>query len=382
MLVISFSFVVACGSKSTSDLDNKNKSFDNVEKDDEVEIGISTTKKLNFTLDDVFSLSQFDDLDNQDFRVYNTDDGITVKTMKGKNMYLRFFAYYLDNEEYPVAFFVKSTDSNKKLNFEILDKLYAKYDPEYKELIQVLEDDGENHHTAGFIFNNELKYENLPMDLKDLVTDDFFTSAVNQESFKKLNDEGNFSELFNMANEYKNNNEVGEYDSVHKVIKILEPVVELLDKVDVVVDEVENTTVIYYKGLKNVSSDNYVVPFINTKYRHMEFELGFEKDGWLFATEYIFNIDGEVFEKRNKEFTRDVIGGSKIKESYIDDYDEELVNAIINGEKVVLRFKGEKGNLDYTLTESDINAVKVINEFNDVHHKLSDLAFGIYSSLN
>jgi len=380
LLIITFSLMLSgCGNKDASTDTKEEGVIDNEVEEKAEESELAQNKKLDFTTQDVMGLDSFKDVDSENLRTYDLEDGMKVETMQGTNIYLRFFVYYLNDSEYPSAFFLTNTNNDKGLNFEVLDEVYAKYNDEQIENIDVLEDDTDDYHVAGFIFNEEIGHSELPFSLSEMTEDDFLLKGIDKKEFNKLNDSADYKELIKIADEYIEENEVNDYDSVNDVMAILEPIRNQLDEVEVKRDDFDNSAIIYYKGLTDISADNYVVPFIKTSERFMELLVGFEKDGWLFADKYTFNVDGETHSNSSIKFDHDTIGGEKIRETYTSSYKDEIVESIINGDDAKLRFEGDKGKLDYTLTDKDKDAIEVINSFNELHHDLSDLIYSFYN---
>ena len=372
--------VVGCGDEK---LELKNKEVvpteDTIEESGEKDNKVDFDKKLGFTTQEIMDLDLFKDVDKKRLKAYSLENGLTIEAMHSNNISFSFFAYFLDNSNYPSAFFIRNTGNNTDLSFEMLEVFYSKYNDEEKEVIEVLKDESENYHLVGFIFNEELNHSEIPFSFPDITKDDFFVKGIEKDIFDELNNSANYDELIRLTDQYIKENDVKDYDSVNDVAEVLEPIRNQLDKVKIMRDDFDNSATIYYNSLTSITKSNYVVPFISTNERYMEMFVGFEKDNWLFAEEYSFNVDGEIYDVYDAEFERDTLGGSKIREVDTADYGEEYINAILTGEDVKLRFKGSKGNLDYTLTDVDKEAINVINSFNEVHHNLSDLIFEFYN---
>lgn len=152
---------------------------------------------------------------------------------------------------------------------------------------------------------------------------------------------------------------------------------ELLNKVDSSYDDMTQQTQYYFKGFEeyqkkcvNEAFDKgekvIVQPHIsrdegknNTDF-YMTFML--LKDSWIFFEDIIFNVDGELtnISKSNIEKYTEVIGNGLVSETagmYLQKYSmfNELMEKIISGNEIKIRLVGKdaKGNVDFTLTETD-----------------------------
>ena len=90
----------------------------------------------------------------------------------------------------------------------------------------------------------------------------------------------------------------------------------------------------------------------------------FIRDGWIFFTKVIINIDGKVksLSFNSFEVKRDVLGGHAIDE-YIDlpaDKYEELIKSMSKGKKVLVRFEGDQYYHDFTMTQEQKAALSNI----------------------
>ena len=362
-----------CSSEAREDEGSNKVDANNAKVAEEI---VSPQKKLGFNTQDVLKIEELKE--DAQLKTYDLADGMKIDVMRNKYATLTFFTYYLEDSDYPSAFFIRNTGKKSNVTFENLEIFYSRYSDEEKKVIQVLEDETEDYHLAGLIYNEEIHHSDLPFSLVDISDDDFFVKGIDKDEFNKINGLADYEKLLNIANKYIEDNDPKEHDSVYDVLEVLEPIQNKLGDVKVVKDEFDGSAAIYYKDLVDVGMNDYIVPFINTNERYMDILVGFEKDGWLFADKYTFDIDGELHTDSNPDFKRDTLGGSKIRETYISPYKEEVVKSIINGKDVKLRFEGKNGKLDYVLSDRDKKAIETISLFNEVHHDLSDLIFRFY----
>lgn len=364
-----------CGKGDTSTVTKEKETSSNNVEEKEEKNELDIDKKLGFTTQDILNLELFKDESDKKLRSYQLENGLKVDTMNDEHGTFRFFAYYKDDSEYPSALLLKNNGNNKDLSVNTLDTLYVEFSDELKDVTEVVKDENDEYYMTGFIFNEELEYDTLPKSLSEITDDDFFLKDGNVEFYNKAINNGDYKALYDKILTYINGNEVDEFDSAHEILEIIEPVESVLENVEINYDDIENLATIYYKGLNDVSSQNYIVPYITTKDKDMNILLGFEKDGWLFFDEIIFNIDGEVEKLYSLDPETSTLGGSKIRETIIKDYDEELIDKLINAKEVKMRFSGKNGELDYTLTDVDIKALKVIRMFNDLYPTLPNLEY-------
>lgn len=378
LLVVLFLILSACsGDKSDDTVDvteGKSGKTSEPEKD-------NSDDKLGLTTEEILGLHLLNS-DSDSFsgvKSFELQDGMTVDTVTNSYGNIRLLIYYLNNEKYPSGIILRNSSPGSSAvtekGVDLLAKIDAAFDDEITDAIDIIHEENKEYALTGFVFNNELKINSLPTTLSDLTNTDFFSSNSNVEFYQKAIQKADYKGLREIVNKYISEEDANEYDSAHEILKIIEPVQSVLDAVEINYDEIDEVTTIYYKGLNDVSSQNYVIPYITTKDKEMSLLLGFEKKGWLFFDEIIFNIDGEVDSLYSLDPDTDTLGGSMIREVATEGYDEELVSNLINANEIKMRFVGEKGNLDYTFTDVDKEALKVIKAFNGIHHDLSNLLY-------
>lgn len=87
----------------------------------------------------------------------------------------------------------------------------------------------------------------------------------------------------------------------------------------------------------------------------------FVADDWLFIDELIFNVDGEVYHLKPDSTSSDIFDSGDIYEAgtkVITRNDFDLVEDIIRGETVLVRFSGSDGSYDYTLTDEEKGVIE------------------------
>lgn len=213
---------------------------------------------------------------------------------------------------------------------------------------------------------------------------DFFLDESNQKLYSEKINKGKYKELKKEVEKYIDREEVVDSDYAHEIVESLEPVLEILDKVEINYDEFDKSTKIYYEDLNDISNQNFIVPFIEnvpnveSNGDDIKVLIGFEKEGWLFADTATILVGEETYSFGSVKFETDTLGGSMIRESSVErwtDRKKDLIDEILDSEKedVKIRFEGKKGNLDYTFTENDIKAIEVLNTIKEVNHDLANI---------
>lgn len=379
-LFISVLMLVGCGESEENASKEETNEGNDVQAESEPEYDLDDAKKLGITMDDVINVEnvQKEIEEYSKVKTYETDDGLTVDVIN-RDSTLSLYTYKFEGEDYPSVVIAK-TNAVPIVNedaVKILSDIMVSLDEDvypFAEVVPGMEED--NYLTVGIVFNNEHDIKDLPVFISDIATDDYFSNSDNVEFFNESSSHAEYKELYEHANSYIEKNDVKGHDSAHEIIEILEPVYELMDKVEIQYDDFENVSTIYYEGLTDVGDSNHIVPFIMTSDNEMSLLVGFERDGWLFSNNLYFNIDGERESFGSYDPDRDTLGGSRIREEYIKtNYDEELIESIINANEVKMRFEGDKGELDYTLTDTDKKAIETIQSFNNIKNNLSNLLY-------
>lgn len=215
---------------------------------------------------------------------------------------------------------------------------------------------------------------------------DFFLDDSNKKLYQEKINHGQYAELNEEVKSYIDGEDVEDYDLAYEILEALEPALELLDEVEINYDEFDKFATIHYDGLKDISSENSIVPYLenvrnvrsNGEYIHIL--IGFEKEGWLFANTAAIKVSDEVNTFGSVNFETDTLSGGMIRESSVErwsDRHEELVQDILEAgsDDVQMRFEGKKGKLDYTFTDNDIRAIEVINTFKEVNNDLANIFY-------
>lgn len=146
---------------------------------------------------------------------------------------------------------------------------------------------------------------------------------------------------------------------------------ELLKKLDSKYDDMYATTYISPKGINSTSRKIHMAPYLaidkNTKTLYID--LGFQEDDWIFFKQITFNIDGEItnISVKYNDIQRDTVWGDGIYEyiplsqsKYANIF--KLIENIINGNQVKIRFTGDQYYTDYVITEREKQGLKDIYE--------------------
>lgn len=146
---------------------------------------------------------------------------------------------------------------------------------------------------------------------------------------------------------------------------------ELLKKLDSKYDDMYNTTYISPKGIDKISRKIHLAPYlaIDGSIKTLYIDLGFQEDDWVFFNEITFNVDGDLTTVKIKksDVQKDTIWGDGIYE-YIplsqSKYSNifKLVEKIVNGNEVKVRFTGDQYYTDYVITNNEKQGLKDIYE--------------------
>ncbi|MBW4827652.1 MAG: hypothetical protein KZY61_00930 [Clostridiaceae bacterium] len=376
MLILCVFLLTACGNESKGDV---NVGSNQEENDNGSTHKIDNKKKLGITIEDVIKVesiqNKIDEYSN--VKTYETDD-VKIDIIDRSGL-LYLYMYTFENDKYPSVVVAKTNavEIVNKEAVEVMSDIAALLDEDVNPFAKIVPGvDEEDCITIGIVFNEEHDITDLPIFYSDIAINDFFLNENNIEFFNESLSQAKYKELYERANLHIKENNIKGHDSAYDIMNILEPVKDLMENVDVQYDDFDNESTIHYKGLNDISNNNYIVPFISTKDNKMNLLIGFEKDGWLFSKEIYFNIDGEKKLYGTLNFDRNTLGGSRIREEYIDtNCDEELIENIINADEISMRFEGKKGDLDYTLTDTDIKAIETIKSFNGIKNDLSNLLY-------
>lgn len=347
---------------------------------DEENHEINNDKKLGITIEDIVEVEsvQTNIDDYSKIKTYESHNGMTIDVINRENT-LHFFVYTFKGEEFP-SVVITRTNTVPVVNeeaVEILTDIVLSLDEDVYPFVDVIPGvEEEDYLTVGIVFNNERDITELPVFISEIAINDFFFDDDNISFYNESSNRAAYEKLYERVLSYIEENDLKGHDSAYEIIDILQPVQKSMEKVEIQYDDFNNVATIYYQGLTDISSQNHIVPFITTNDNKMNILVGFEKDGWLFADNLHFNIDGEQESFGSFDPDRHTLGGSRIREEYIKtNYDDDLTEMIINANEVRMRFKGDKGNLDYTLTNDDIEALKTIQTFNGVRNDLSNLLY-------
>lgn len=377
--------LVACGGNEDdvsagTEKNEKVSEANEANNDNEIIYELNNEKKLGVTAENIFKIESIQkELEKySSIKTYETNDNITISYInRGGN--LQLFIYQFQDDDYPSAVVTK-TNAVPTVNedaVEVLTDILVSLDEDVHPFVEVVPGiDDDDYVTVGIVFNDEHDINDLPIFMSDIASDDFFSDKSLVEYYNNSIREAEYKELYEKVSSYINDNDIEGHDSAYEIKEIIEPIQESMDKVEVHYDDFDDLSTIYYQGLTDISNSNYIVPFITTNDNIMNFLVGFEKDGWIFADNLVFNIDGERESFGTFNFDTETLGGSLIREEDIKtSYDDELIGKIIDATEVKMRFEGSKGELDYTLTDKDIEAIKTIHTFDGIKNNLSDLLF-------
>jgi hypothetical protein len=161
---------------------------------------------------------------------------------------------------------------------------------------------------------------------------------------------------------------------------------ELSRHVTMYSDEIENDKTIFDKTTPTNAKSGRSIPGRNNFFIYLtlidnsiypRLFIGFQRSGWVFMENIIINVDGNVYTINVPRFENtphsglktDIIGGGLIQE-YVDFYAieyENIIKAIGNGKKVLVRYKGDKHYHDVQLSDTQKAALKRMYRMYEVY---------------
>lgn len=194
-----------------------------------------------------------------------------------------------------------------------------------------------------------------------------------------------FTEIVAMVDAYLADVDASADDIAHEVRELAVRGAELLEQAYVYTDEFDGRVTVYYPGVRAISTDINILPYIrpggrvsDTRPRgsaDLHIDFGFYRTGWLFFDRASLRMsDDSIWEQNFGAFdtNRDVIRGGTIRE--VGPKDWGLVNHNTVAPRLfermdveydhVLRFinRGEDTHHDVTLSELEIRAVSTLGE--------------------
>jgi len=352
--------------------------------------------RLRVTSEEVFTAinknSDFDELRNSTW-----GDGFTVASAEHKQDSIRFVSLYEPNKTYlSVVAFIVPEDSTKNeqenisdgsdmikdywvsatelINDEIIDKMLN------EEAVQSYVFDMGNFTRDGyrvFMFkfeDTDHDRANLPVTLEEIFGADFFANEERIEDYIKLNRAGDYHGLNDLVDTYLTQSpEVNEVDSAHTILELLDPILEVMDQVNIVYDRFDDDATIYYKGVTEINALHHFVPYTTTRNNTMHAKIGFQNEDWLFFNRIEISLGGNEkitwLNLKENEVLREVINDGLIHEEVTRVLNEMHFNQFLNAsENPILKFTGANNrSLDYEFTEAERNAIEVLNVFRDTN---------------
>jgi len=193
-----------------------------------------------------------------------------------------------------------------------------------------------------------------------------------------------FNEIIEMIDEHIDINGERDSDATYEIRELAARGIELLERVELVVDDFDGQITVYYSGIREISSTVNIVSFIRPgevgsipRFASADFYLsmGFYRNDWLFFDRTELRMSDDSIRERNHHPVTthtDVVDGNTVRESVISNY--SLVNAPsvrrqfvermdVNYDHI-LRFSNRdtNTNLDFTLSNTEISALTTLAE--------------------
>jgi len=334
---------------------------------------------LGVTIEEILNIIERDLTNWLPINRFYMDDGTVVETTS--NGTLRLFTYQSTEADTPGTIIFRATSNSQgTLGNDFLDELRPHMP------------DGLNFTHGSAIFgewrlflicaDNPTDYDfgQFPLTVGYFIEHDFFRDEERGNELVSLRNAGDFLGMEEFVLRYieEMGDTILDTDSAFLILAHLEPMIAMLDRVEIQYDSFDDVANIFYRGLTSLSREHSFVPYTTTRANSISLTVGFYRNGWIFADRARLRLeDGETITfTMGRDADRDIIHGSEIRESRtfrsVSDRDLERMLAS-RGETI--RFEGDD-NVDHTLTELERNALEVIyvfretNFFSNLRHRM------------
>lgn len=221
------------------------------------------------------------------------------------------------------------------------------------------------------------QYRDKDSDTLKIASNEFFADDDRISKYYGLLMNCRYEELYSMLEEYLAGEDITGIDAIKELEACLSELIELMSSCVVTEDSIEGNAKIQYKDALDISAKQCIIPILETsKYTGamIEYKLGLQKNDWLFF-DRITAVAGEsknTCTYKSYEVNRDVLSGGKICE-YI--YSSGF-NLIFSNAKELsagtIRFENTstKEIFDHEITETELNAIIILEQINTLHDKL------------
>ena len=221
-------------------------------------------------------------------------------------------------------------------------------------------------HPADFDFGQ------FPVTLGDFVHNDFFMSEERADDLIRLLSLGDFRGMESLVQDYIE--EVGDAieddDTAFWILTHLEPMLGVLDLVEITYDAFEDTATIHFSGLIDISDQTHFVPSTSTRNNGLNLLIGFYQNFGQFEPFANIRLENDVTHRVSLTNERFVV---------LDDSNPRIIaNKLLSGNTleslldsppVAMRVNGANGNEPWErdLSEPEQQALAVVYQFSDTN---------------
>ena len=216
----------------------------------------------------------------------------------------------------------------------------------------------------------------LPLiSLATYYTEDFFMCAERGDELIQLRNRGDFIGMESLVQNYIEDmgSDIRSTDTAFRILKHLEPMLAVLDQVEIQYNYTNDIAVIFYQGLTDINAENHFVLSTSTRSNTIYAMIGFHHYEWVYAERARIRLDnGSVigFSMANPPSVKEVISDFEIRERTLvrlTNWDiAELAYSKVN----IIRFEFDGNNhiYDRDLSEAERNSFDVIYRFRDMDY--------------
>lgn len=369
--------LLACG-----DATNKSESNQDSIEDASIEKSVDNKVKteqtsFNANLKDILDDKKMQEYQFEDFRRYDLGNYV-VETIRSEFGTIRLNAFYDENSK--LVSLVSSFDNEQTENKYITEQITSIFET-FEKHARIIDIDSIEESIEGLYFTGikttNSNTKDFLLTFSDLVTKDFFLNDKLNEEYKELLEVGRFAEIHTLANDYIEKNNPDEFDSAYVISDLTKEVAAIDDKLIYEYDDVEKVFNYKHAHVKDISSQNAVVPRFENEKLYIDF--GFYNSGWIFMDEIIISTDEDINRLTFKHYDVDtnILNDASIFEKYTTS-DFRYIKEILRSDESTVRFKGDNGEIDHVVTEPEKEALDYLTRFDGLYKELSDLQYRFF----
>ncbi|MEB8400876.1 hypothetical protein NGG61_13190 [Enterococcus casseliflavus] len=368
-LITAMFLLVGCGNNdATDDLTDVTADAEKVGETSESEDQLLTS--LPLSEDDIMeeARSIFDDA--FDFtKAFELEDGMTANTHLSENRAGKVTLHYMDHEEKPISVFFSFPEGStlQAKAISTLESFNLEEDPSFQKIDRITDD---GLHVVGYAIQG---VDSFSVTYLSLAPNDFLADETRREAAHDMIKSMKFRELIELTQEYIDGNQPEPNDFVFNIVKQLDT--ELIHNTFLEVDPIEGKNKLFYKEKSEISDSTTLVPYVDDG--NIMFDIGFVKNGWLFADEVLLHINGEdnitVLTSRP---VRNVLSGGNIEEILTSGIlSENEIETLRDAETITARFRGRDEEMDVEIPQKEVTALRELTKFYGVRTTLSNYIY-------